>query len=62
MSVGDVETRKEFDSSIKEKNYSHSMSFDNVFDFMDFCKKNNLTHENSVTYWSEALQRMFIAY
>lgn len=62
MNVGDVKTKKEFNSVIAEKNYGKSRSFDNMFSFMNFCYENGLTRNNSVTYWSDYLQTMFIAY
>lgn len=42
--------------------YVKRHSFDNVFEFLDFCKKRSLDDSNSLTYWAVELQRMFISY
>lgn len=57
-----MDTREKFSSAIADKNYERIRSFGNMFEFLDFCKEHRLTRDNSVTYWSEALQKMFIAY
>ena len=62
MSVGDVNTRAEFDAVSTEKNYECVERFGDMFLFLDFCIEHHLTQENSVTYWSEATQKMYIAF
>lgn len=34
--------------------------FDNIFRFMDFCHANNLNHGNSITYYDEEEECMYI--
>lgn len=60
MKIGDVSTMEQFVSLADS--YAHTKSFDNVCAFLDFCKRFNLNETNSVTYWSDKTQRMFISY
>lgn len=61
MSVGDVATKEEFDAVVAEKNYGEILAFADLFIFLDYCYRNRLTPDNSVTYWSERSQKMFLA-
>ncbi len=60
--VGDCSTSVEYGRRRKALGYTHSRAFSNMFTFLDFCKRNSLDKSNSLTYWSEQTQTMFISY
>lgn len=52
-------------ASIKEEwlnHSSHVARFKNIFAFMDKCKERNATPENSITYYDETENCMYIKY
>lgn len=62
MPIGDIDSREQFTKSVDCFGFKNVKSFDNVYAFLDFCKEHSLDETNSVTYWSNETERMFISY